>query len=302
MFIPAVTLAISSLCVFLAISSALATALTTRSSSISTSLASTTFGSILIDTIEPSHLAPALTAPPPAVPSTSRAARSSWTRCICSCIFCACFRNLPNPAMVFLLLSHFDDRSLKNLQRFLRWLRVLTLCIASRLGQCGRNGFADLQFQRHVFMQLLLEFALQQFNVTGPVHKFAPVSELWIESDRQHVPLHPQRSRANQVRPRQRCHFAQVLYGIFPSVFDRCCSSARLRCVGDPSHRAVARRRASTRRRDGGYYTVGRSRLQLVQFLQHTFNADHLAGLDRLNQRDLEQNSLRECVAQPAFG
>src|SRR5207237_976447 len=52
-------------------------------------------GSILIEAIEPSHLATTLTAPPPLVASTVRLARPACTCSICCCMRAACFMSFP---------------------------------------------------------------------------------------------------------------------------------------------------------------------------------------------------------------
>ena len=57
-------------------------------------------GKLLIDATVPSHFAVTLTAPPPLVASTVRAASAACACSICCCIRCACFINFPMLDMI----------------------------------------------------------------------------------------------------------------------------------------------------------------------------------------------------------
>ena len=92
---PAVTLPISVLEISLAWPSAWFAAVRIMSSSNCASDGFSACGSILIAAIVPSHLAVTLTAPPPLVASTVRAASCAWICSICCCIRAACFINFP---------------------------------------------------------------------------------------------------------------------------------------------------------------------------------------------------------------
>src|SRR5256885_11224862 len=86
---------ISSSTISRALRSASLVAATTRSCSISPSLALRTSGSILTETISIAPFATTVTMPPPADAWTVFVATSAWTLARRSCIACACFIRLP---------------------------------------------------------------------------------------------------------------------------------------------------------------------------------------------------------------
>src|SRR5256712_5159427 len=86
---------ISSATISRALRSASLVAATTRSCSISPSLALRTSGSILTETISIAPFATTVTMPPPADAWTVFVATSAWTLARRSCIACACFIRLP---------------------------------------------------------------------------------------------------------------------------------------------------------------------------------------------------------------
>src|SRR5947209_1239447 len=86
---------ISSATISRALRSASFAAATTRSCSISPSLALRTSGSILTETISSAPFATTVTMPPPAEAWTVFVATSAWTLARRSCMACACFMRLP---------------------------------------------------------------------------------------------------------------------------------------------------------------------------------------------------------------
>src|SRR5438105_2374132 len=146
---PDVTLPISAVEISLAWLKALLPAVRIMSSSNWASLGLIACGSILIEAIEPSHLATTLTAPPPLVASTVRLARPACTCSICCCMRAACFMSFPMldinvRSSVFGSGADFDDLPFEDFERLQNEgivFKILCFNLAGgRLGRLGGGG------------------------------------------------------------------------------------------------------------------------------------------------------------------